>query len=119
MLVYEMHTGKLTTRLRTPSLASSHTTVNAGSGTRNVVNRTNSLAWRANAVELYSAHSDGTIRCWKPKTWEDQIREDDSDDDDDDDEDGDADQYSAERKRKREELDEIVNSLTKRKVTYS
>lgn len=116
LLVYEMHTGKLITRLKTPSHASSHTAVSAGSGTRNVVNRTNSLTWRANAVELYSGHSDGTIRCWKPRTWEDQIAEEDSDDGDDDDDEGDADQQ---RKRKREELDEIVNSLTKRKVTYS
>lgn len=113
LLVYEMHTGKLVTRLRTPSHASSHTVVNAGSGTRNVINRTTSLAWRAHNVELYSAHSDGTIRCWKPRTWEDNVAEDDDASDEGDN------PESRERKRKREELDEIVNSLTKRKVTYT
>lgn len=113
LLVYEMHTGRLLKRLRTPSLASSHTTVNAGSGTRNVVNRTTSLSWRTHTIEVYSAHSDGTIRCWKPKTWEDNIAEDDSEDDES--ENGE----SSERKRKREELDDIVNGLTKRQVTYT
>lgn len=113
LLVYEMHTGRLLTRLRTPSHTSSHTAVSAGSGTRNVINRTNGLAWRAHAVEIYSAHSDGTIRCWKPRTWEDVVA------DEEDNLDGDDDHESRERKRKREELDEIVNSLTKRQVTYT
>jgi len=113
LLVYEMHTGKLITRLRTPSFASSHTVVSAGSGTRNVVNRTTSLAWRAHNVELYSAHSDGTIRCWKPRTWEDNLADEDVEDEDDENDE------SRERKRKREELDDIVNSLTKRKVTWT
>lgn len=114
LLVYEVHTGKLMTRLRTPSFASSHTAVSAGSGTRNVVNRTTSLAWRSHVVELYSAHSDGTIRCWKPKTWEDNLAEDEDSSDDEG-----EDHKSRERKRKRDELEEIVNSLTKRKVTYT
>ena len=114
LLVYEMHNGKLVSRLRTSSFASSHTAVSAGSGTRNVINRTTSLAWRSHHVELYSAHSDGTIRCWKPKTWEDAAEDElNSGEDDDDD-------YEAkERKRKRDELDDIVNSLTKRKITYT
>ncbi|GAB7349587.1 hypothetical protein MBLNU459_g0278t1 [Dothideomycetes sp. NU459] len=111
LLVYELHAGKLVSRLRTPSYASSHTAVAAGSGTRNVVNRTTSLAWRAHGVEVYSAHSDGTVRCWKPKTWEDEAADEDEHDDED--------QETRERKRKRDELEEIVESLTKRKVTYS
>lgn len=111
LLVYELHTGKLLSRLRTPSYANSHTAVSAGSGTRNVVNRTTSLAWRAHDVEVYSAHSDGTIRCWRPRTWEDRMI--------DEEEEADEDHEAGERKRKRDELEEIVESLTKRKVTYT
>ncbi|KAL1304677.1 hypothetical protein AAFC00_003633 [Neodothiora populina] len=119
LLVYEMHTGKLLTRLRTPSFASKRTAVSAGSGTRNVVNRTTSLAWRAHTIELYSAHSDGTIRSWKPKTWEDKATEEESNVDADGDDNNIDDHDARERKRKREELDDIVDSLTKRKVTYN
>lgn len=115
LLVYELHTGKLISRLRTPSQASSHTAVGAGSGTRNVLNRTTSLAWRAHAIELYSAHTDGTIRCWQPRTAEDNLHEEEDDEDADGGENGNA----AERKRKRDELDDIVNSLTKRKITFT
>ncbi|CAD0110788.1 unnamed protein product [Aureobasidium uvarum] len=113
LLVYEMHTGKLITRLRTPSYASTRIQVAAGSGTRNVVNKTTSLAWRAHHIELYSGHSDGTIRCWKPRTWEDALDEDGEDDDDEE-----RGEDAMERKRKRDELEDIVNGLTKRQVTY-
>lgn len=113
LLVYELHSGNLLNRLRTPSYTASHTSVGAGSGTRNVLNRTTSLAWRAYNVELYSGHSDGTIRCWQPRTWEDKL-------DVADEEDGVREERdAAERKRKRDDLDDIVNSLTKRKVTFT
>ena len=108
-----MHTGKLITRLRTPSYASTRIQVAAGSGTRNVVNKTTSLAWRAHNIELYSGHSDGTIRCWKPRTWEDSLVEEDEDHDDEE-----TGEDAIERKRKRDELDDMVNGLTKRQVTY-
>ncbi|GAM88803.1 hypothetical protein ANO11243_068370 [Dothideomycetidae sp. 11243] len=111
VMIFELHTGKLLSKLRTPSYAASHTAVAAGSGTRNVLNRTTSLAWRAHNVEVYSAHTDGSIRCWKPLTWEDGL-----DDDDEGEEDGVA---EREKKRRREELDDIVEGLTKRKVTYT
>jgi DNA excision repair protein ERCC-8 len=113
LLVYEMHTGKLITRLRTPSYASTRIQVAAGSGTRNVVNKTTSLAWRAHNIELYSGHSDGTIRCWKPRTWEDSLDEEAEDDDEEE-----TGEDAMERKRKRDELDDMVNGLTKRQVTY-
>lgn len=111
LLVYEMHTGKLLNRLRTPSHTSSRIQVAAGTGTRNVINKTTSLAWRANNIELYSAHSDGTIRCWKPRTWEDALGDEEEEEDE-------RDQEAQERKRKRDELDDLVNGLTKRQVTY-
>ncbi|GAB7337594.1 hypothetical protein MBLNU457_g2900t2 [Dothideomycetes sp. NU457] len=115
LLVYELHTGKLINRLRTPSYSSSHTAVGAGSGTRNVLNRTTSLAWRPYNVELFSAHTDGTIRCWRPQELQTTIESDDEDEDTNEREHEEA----SERKRKREELDDIVNSLTKRKVTFT
>ncbi|KAF4550216.1 WD domain-containing protein 19 [Elsinoe fawcettii] len=112
MLIFELHTGKLLSRLRTPSYTASHTTVSAGSGSRNVQNRTTSLAWRAHNVELYSAHTDGTIRCWQPKTWEDSIADKEMADEDEDDD------TAMERKRKREDVDDLVAGLTKKKVTW-
>jgi DNA excision repair protein ERCC-8 len=112
LLVYEMHTGNLLSRLKTPSHASTRIQVAAGSGMRNVVNKTTSLAWRAHNVELYSGHSDGTIRCWKPRTWEDAL-----DEDEDDEEEGN--EEAVERKRKIDELDDMINGLTKRQVTYT
>ncbi|KAF2156816.1 WD40 repeat-like protein [Myriangium duriaei CBS 260.36] len=114
LMIFELHTGKLLSKLRTPSYASSHTAVDAGKGTRNVLNRTTSLAWRAHNVEVYSAHTDGTIRCWQPRTWEDSVadREVESDSEDE----GIA---ERERKRKREELDDIIDGLTKKKVTFT
>ncbi|PNS19026.1 DNA excision repair protein ERCC-8 [Sphaceloma murrayae] len=114
LLVFELHTGKLLSRLRTPSYAASHISVSAGLGTRNVQNRTTSLAWRAHDVELYSAHTDGTIRCWRPRTWEDDIADREMDDEDDED-----DVAVNERKRKREELDDIVAGLTGKKITWT
>lgn len=114
LLVYELHTGKFTSRLRTPSYAATHTTIGAGAGVRNVVNRTTDLTFRAHRVELYSAHTDGSIRCWKPRTWEDALNEDESEADG-----GDEDSQVKEQKRKRDELDDIISSLTKRKVTFT
>lgn len=116
LLVYELHTGALLNRLRTPSFASSHVAVGAGSGTRNVKNRTTSLAWRPHNVEVYSAHTDGSIRCWQPKTWEDSAEQTGSEEDDEELDDEDE---TKDRKRKRDELDDIVGSLTKRKVTFT
>lgn len=101
---YDMHTGTATNRLRIPG---PHT--NADSVGRNLKPRTTSLAWRAHEVELYSAHGDGAIRCWRPWTAEDAEVED---------EDRDGGRLEAERKRKREELDQIVRDLTKKPVRY-
>lgn len=117
LLIFELHTGRILSKLRTPSYASSHTTVHAGSGTRNVLNRTTSLAWRAHDIEVYSAHTDGTIRCWRPRTWEDNVADAEGASGDDDEEDLGA--AARERKRKREQLDELVNGLTKKQVTFS
>ena len=105
---YDMHTGTVLNRLRIPGPQGS----NAEAGGRNLKPRTTSLAWRAHEIELYSAHGDGTVRCWRPRTAEDVSVE---NEERDEGEVGDE----AERKRKRQELDQIVRDLTKKRATYS
>lgn len=111
ILNFDMHTGTLQRRLRIVGQA-----VPAGPAPtmRNLKNRTTSMAWRAHNVEFYSAHTDGSIRCWRPRTWEDALVEE---------EEKEAAQGTGreaqEKKRKREELDQIVRDLTKKQVTYN
>jgi DNA excision repair protein ERCC-8 len=109
ILSFDMHSGTLLKRLRTPNVQRAP---GSGGNIRNLTNRTTSLAWRAHDIEMYSAHADGTIRCWRPRTQEDVVAEQEAADPD-------AEAEAAERKRKREELDEIVRDLTKRKVTFT
>lgn len=111
ILTFDMHSGNSLKRLRIPALQRVQA---ADGGIRNLTSRTTSLAWRAHHVEMYSAHADGSIRCWQPRTWEDDAAELDVDQDvsGEDAEDGGA----LERKRKRDELDQIVRDLSKRKV---
>lgn len=110
ILSFDLHSGTSLGRLRTPGPQS---TAMSGFGARNVKARTTSLAWRAHDIEMYSGHGDGSIRCWKPRTWEDaEVEKEEKE------EDGSADK-EEERKRKREELDEIVRDLTKKKTTFT
>jgi DNA excision repair protein ERCC-8 len=114
ILAYEMFEGKLVRRLRRAERQRQHPGNEAGKGKgkgqRNVVDRVTSLAWRAHDVEMYSAHSDGSIVAWTPHTDEDaeldaeeaQERED----------------ANESKKRKRTVLEDIYNDLTKRKVTF-
>lgn len=104
---YDMHSGTVLNRLRVPGTQGTA----SETGGRNLKPRTTSLAWRAHEIELFSAHGDGTIRCWRPRTAEDAAAEEAMGDDEIGDE--------AERKRKREELDQIVGDLMKKKTTYS
>ncbi|KAK6441062.1 hypothetical protein LTR95_002716 [Oleoguttula sp. CCFEE 5521] len=116
VLVFDLHTGTLRHRLRVTAPPAAETAVAAfAPAIRNLKNTTTSLAWRPHSMELYSAHSDGRIRCYSPRTWEDQA----ADDDDVDDGMDFAVETQAERKRKREELDDIVKDLMGKKVTYS
>ncbi|KAK5173694.1 uncharacterized protein LTR77_002375 [Saxophila tyrrhenica] len=110
ILSFDLHAGKLLSRLRvtTPQQHEGSTST----GTRNLIPRTTSLAWRAHHVEMFSAHADGEIRCWQPRTWEDRLKE----DEDEESAEGEA---EHERKRKREELEQIVRDLSGKRVTYS
>lgn len=111
ILNFDMHSGTLQRRLRVVGQAAP---AGPAPTMRNLKKRTTSLAWRAHHVEFYSAHSDGSIRCWRPRTWEDGLVEQ---------EEQEAAQgtggETAERKRKREELDQIVRDLTGKRVTYN
>ena len=111
ILNFDLHAGTLQRRLRIVGQAAP---TGPAPSMRNLKNRTTSLAWRAFNVEFYSAHSDGSIRCWRPKTWEDELIEQ---------EEKEAAQgtgsEAAERKRKRDELEEVVRSVTKKPVTYN
>lgn len=106
ILSFDMYSGRLLKRLRVP--ATQEQPGPPGS-LRSLANRTTSLAWRAHCIEMYSAHADGSIRCWRPRTWEDTAADH-----------GCAASYdgaegdTTERKRKREELDQIFRDLTKR-----
>lgn len=111
ILSFDLHAGTLQRRLRVVGQAAP---AGPAPSMRNLKNRTTSLAWRAHEVEFYSAHTDGSIRCWRPRTWEDTLVEQ---------EEREAAQGSgseaAEKKRKRDELDQIVRDLTKKQVSYN
>jgi DNA excision repair protein ERCC-8 len=111
ILTFDVHAGNLQRRLRVVGQAAPP---GPAPSMRNLKNRTTSLAWRAYTIEFYSAHSDGSIRCWRPRTWEDELVE----------EEGrevaqGTGSEAVERKRKRDELDQIVRDLTKKPVTYN
>ena len=114
VMAFDLHSGALVSRLRlqTPGLVGATQTLDPGTS-RNLTPRTTSLAWRAHHVELYSAHADGAIRCWRPRTWEDIAVEKEEKEDSGEGVD------EVERKRKREELEGIVRELTTKRVTYS
>ena len=111
ILTFDLHAGTLQQRLRV--ISSSNSGESAGI-IRNSKSQTRSLAWRAHAIEMYSGHLDGTIRCWKPKTSEDALVEEQEREEANGTE-GDA----VEKKRKRDELEQIVRDLTKKPVTFS
>ncbi len=114
ILTFDLHAGKLLSRLRvtTPQHTTSDTT-----GSRNLIPRTTSLAWRAHHVEMYSAHADGVIRCWQPRTSDDRMAEEEEKEKSGE---GEAEnERQRERKRKREELEQIVRDLSGKRVTYS
>lgn len=109
IMAFDMHNGSLQNRLRIRSSAPHNE-----ASVSNPKNRTTSLAWRTHHVEMYSAHGDGTIRCWKPQTAEDLAADQDTRED----------EHSgagsmADRKRKRDAFEQIVADLTTKKITFS
>lgn len=113
VLPFDLHSGTSLGRLRYATGGAQSAADLTG---RNTKPRTTSLAWRAHDVEMYSAHADGVIRCWRPSTKED-IEADKEEKEEKDGNGGDEDEN--ERKRKREELENIVRDLSEKRVTYS
>lgn len=109
ILVYELFEGRLLKRLKTPHRSTG--TVGAAGNQRQLKNRTTALAWRAHDVEMYSAHADGTIRAWAPRTEEDVMVEEEEKEE--------AEHEEQTRKRKREVLEEIYRDFTKKQMTFN
>ncbi|KAK7180571.1 hypothetical protein DPSP01_006405 [Paraphaeosphaeria sporulosa] len=109
ILGYELFDGKLFRRLRRTEQQKQMYGIR-GQGQRNAKDKITSLAWRAHDVEMYSAHSDGSISVWLPRTEEDAAL----------DEEAHEEQESKDesKKRKRGVLDEIYQDLTKRSLTF-
>ena len=107
VLMFDLLEGTLLKRLRAHDIPLSQ--LPSTTGQRNVRNRITSLAWRSGDVEIYSAHSDGVIRAWKPQTPEDTEA----------DEENAKNSGDESRKRKRQALDDIFRDLTKQKITFA
>lgn len=106
ILMFELFEGKMLKRLKCPPLQSRAKGINAGQ--TNARNRTTALAWREHAVEVVSAHADGTLRVWKPRT---------SDDAAVDEEIGEEEAAEeGELKEKRKVLEDIYDDVTRKKT---
>jgi DNA excision repair protein ERCC-8 len=109
ILAYELFDGKLLRRLRR-SQPQAPANAAAAKGQHNTKDRITSLAWRPHDVEMYSAHTDGSIAAWKPRTEEDAEADEEEEQDKEEREEG--------KKRKRGVLDEIYQGLTKKQITF-
>ncbi|KAL8997764.1 MAG: hypothetical protein Q9188_006248 [Gyalolechia gomerana] len=110
ILMFDLFEGTLLKRLRVPGVLEAP--IRGRAGQMNTSSRTTSLAWRAGNVDFYSAHSDGAIRAWLPKTPE-ELQTDI----------GEAEGFNStgdeDRKRKRQALDDVFRDLTKQKITFT
>ncbi|MCJ1385224.1 hypothetical protein MMC17_008345 [Xylographa soralifera] len=112
ILMFDLLEGSLHKRLKTPGISGAQ--ARGSTRKRNIRNQVASLAWRSGHIELYSAHSDGVIRIWMPRTKEDAELEAEELKDaagvmDED----------KNRKRKREALNEVYRDLTRQKLTFN
>ncbi|KAI9640093.1 hypothetical protein NHQ30_011495 [Ciborinia camelliae] len=111
ILVFELHQGRLLKRLKVPGPSEAAIRYRTGEG--NIRNRITALAWREPVDGLYSAHSDGQIRAWIPRTEEDveldREEEEGGKTHDDEGEGG---------KRKRNALDDVFRNLTRQKISF-
>jgi len=112
LLVFELHEGKLLKRLRVPGPVMA--AVKSRTGERNVKNRVTALVWRGAADGLYSAHSDGQIRAWIPRTEEDDI----VDQEEEEALKGQNNNENEAGKRKRQVLDDVFRDLTRQKISF-
>lgn len=104
ILMFETFEGRLIKRLRTPGVSSSG---QAGNAKANFKQRIVDLAWRAHDIELYSAHGDGSIRAWKPRTTEDALVDDEAEE---------REAEEIDRKRKRQALEDVYQDLARKRM---
>jgi len=112
ILMFEMHEGRLFRRLRVPG--PNMTTVRSRTGERNIKSRITGLVWRGQADGVYSAHTDGQIRAWMPRTVEDEAL----DREEEDTSRGNDHDQDEETSKKRKVLDDVFKSLTRQKITF-
>lgn len=111
LLVFELFQGKLLKRLKIPG--PNMTSVRSRTGERNVKNRITGLVFRGQTDGLYSAHTDGQIRAWLPRTAEDdRLEEEDHSlkrhvDNEDD-----------QGRKKRQVLGDVFRDLTRQKISF-
>lgn len=111
ILMFDLLEGTLLKRLRVPGVAFTATQARSSAGHRNLKTRITSLAWRPGTTELYSAHSDGFVRPWMPRTAEEAEL------DNEEALEGESGEEES-RKRKRQALDDVFRDLTKQKITF-
>jgi DNA excision repair protein ERCC-8 len=111
LLVFELFQGKLLKRLKIPgpNMAS----VRSRTGERNVKNRITGLVFRGQADGLYSAHTDGQIRAWLPRTAEDDGLE-----EEDHSRKRHVDNEDEQGRKKRQVLDDVFRDLTRQKISF-
>ena len=107
ILMYELYEGRLLKRLRAPGASA----VTAPNGKVTQKQRIVDLVWRPFDVELYSAHGNGTIRAWKPRTKEDVQQ------DEEEREEREAD--AIEREKKRKALEDVYQGFAKKRMDFS
>ena len=112
LLMFELHEGRLLKRLKVPG--PNMAAVRSRTGERNVRSRITGLVWRGQADGVYSAHTDGQIRAWLPRTADDEQLDREEEDNmkrqvNDDDESS---------KKKRKVLDDVFRDLTRQKITF-
>lgn len=112
ILVFEMHEGRLLKRLKVPGPNTS--AIRSRTGERTIKSRITGLVWRGQADGIYSAHTDGQIRAWVPRSAEDDRF--------DQEEEGSSkvtgQDTSEKAQKKRKVLDDVFRDLTKQKITF-
>ena len=112
VLGFELFDGKLIKRMKTRNSIAARR--NNAAQQLNTQSRTTALAWKFGDVGMYSAHTDGTINAWVPRTKEEM--------EEDEGEEAERKQNDPEeisRKRKRDALNDVYKNLTQRPITFT
>lgn len=110
--MFELHEGRLLKRLKVPGPAMA--SVRSRTGERSIKNRITALVWRSAADGIYSAHSDGQIRAWVPRTADDAA----ADKEEEESLKGQIADEDESGKRKRQVLDDVFRDLTRQKISF-